>query len=535
MSYEELLKENQNLKVKYENLKLENQNLKRIIYGVKREYTPKQEQVENSMQCSLFDDDKKVDEEIEKQVQESIEEITVYKKKNSKKKKAGIKKEQLKNIEVEIKEYKINEEEKCPVCESELKEISKEVVRQEITYVPAKLKVTNYVQYTYKCVECGEKNSENASVTFVKTKLPNPLLTHSFASPSLATEVIYQKYYLGVPLYRQEKMWDDRGLVLPRNMMANWNIKISEYYLENLWKLMLKKLKSENELLHCDETTMQCNKETGRKATTNSYMWVLASGELEKRKGIIFNYAPSRSAETAKNFLEGFKGILITDGYASYKNLEDLTHAECWAHCRRYFYESIPLKEDKKMDTTCEGYLGVQYCDKLFKIEKEIANLSVDEKKEARQKKSKPILEEFFKWVNSMMSTKIVLNKKLKNALTYASNQEKELSEFLTDGRIPLTNSLAERAIRPFAVHRKNWLFADSVEGAKANAVMYSIIESAKLNNLNIEKYLNYLLSELPQLENIQDEKQLAKYLPWSKELPKDILNFQGTYEELSI
>ena len=134
-----------------------------------------------------------------------------------------------------------------------------------------------------------------------------------------------------------------------------------------------------------------------------------------------------------------------------------------------------------------------------------------------------------------MMSTKIVLNKKLKNALTYASNQEKELSEFLTDGRIPLTNSLAERAIRPFAVHRKNWLFADSVEGAKANAVMYSIIESAKLNNLNIEKYLNYLLSELPQLENIQDEKQLAKYLPWSKELPKDILNFQGTYEELSI
>ena len=540
MSYEELMNKYMDAKKKYtdalvenENLKLENQNLKRIIYGVKREHTPKQEQLENSVQCSLFENNENIDKEIENQVKENVEEITVYKKKNSKKKKAGIKKEQLKNVEVEIKEYKINENETCPECNGELEEISKEVVRQEITYVPAKLKITNYVQYTYKCKECGGKDSENASVTFVKTKLPNPLLTHSFVSPSLATEVIYQKYYLGVPLYRQEKMWDDKGLVLPRNMMANWNIKISEYYLEHLWCLMLKKLKSENELLHCDETTMQCNKETGRNATTNSYMWVLASGELEKQKGIIFNYAPSRSAETAKNFLEGFKGILVTDGYASYKDIENITHAECWAHCRRYFYESIPLNESKKMDTTCDGYIGVQYCDKLFKIEKEIANLSVEEKTKTRQERSKPILEEFYKWVKSTMSEKIILNKKLSKALTYASNQEKELSEFLNDGRIPLTNSLAERSIRPFAVHRKNWLFADSTAGAKANAVMYSLVESAKLNNLNIEKYINYLLTELPKEENLQDEKVLSKYLPWSKELPEDILNFQGIYEEL--
>lgn len=149
--------------------------------------------------------------------------------------------------------------------------------------------------------------------------------------------------------------------------------------------------------------------------------------------------------------------------------------------------------------------------------------------------KSKPIVEEFFNWVNSTMSEKIVVNKKLKNALTYASNQQKELSEFLNDGKIPLTNSLAERTIRPFAVHRKNWLFADSVDGAKANAVMYSIIESAKVNNLNIYKYINYLLEEFPQIKNIQDENILEKYLPWSKDLLGEILNFQGTYEELNI
>lgn len=535
MSYDELLKNYNELQTKYEDTKLQLDNLKRIMFGVKREYTPKQEQLENSVQCSLFDSKKEVEEDLQKQVEESAEELTVYKKKNKRKTVAGIKKEQLKNTEIEIIEYKINPEEKCPECEGELKEVSKEIVRKEITYIPAKLLITNFVQYTYKCTKCGTKDSENASCTFVKTKIPKALLAHSFVSSSLATEVIYQKYYLGVPLYRQEKMWDDKGLVLPRNMMANWNIKISEYYLENLWKLMHKKIKEESELLHCDETVMQCNKEPGRKATSNSYMWVLRSGEFEKQKGVIFKYSPSRSGETAKEFLKNYKGVLVTDGYASYNDLEEITHAECWAHTRRYFYESIPLLENKKMNTTATGYIGLTYCDKLFEIEREIALLSVEEKVKKRQEKSKPILEEFFVWVKETLDNKVVVNKKLKEALTYARNQQKELSEFINDGRIPLTNSLAERAIRPFAVHRKNWLFADSVEGAKANAVYYSLIETAKINNLNIEKYMKYLLDKIPQMDNPCDEKELEKYLPWSKELPKDILNFQGTYEELKV
>ena len=543
MSYEELMSQYKETLNKYketmlenENLKLENNNLKRIIFGVKREYAPQQEQKESSMQCSLFDDSlEAADKKIQDEVKENVEEITVYRKKNSKKKKAGIKKSKLKEVEIEIKEYKINEEEKCPVCEGNLKEVSKEVVRQEITYIPAKFVLTNFVQYTYKCEECGGKNSDNASVTFVKTKVPKPVLTHSFISPSLATEVIYQKYYLGVPLYRQEKMWDDKGLVLPRNMMANWNIKISEYYFSKIYELMYKEMKAENELLHTDETTMQCNKEEGRKASTNSYMWVSRSGELEKKQGIIFEYSPSRSEKTAQNFLKGFKGILVTDGYSSYNNIEGVTHAECWAHARRYFYESIPLDENKKLNVNAYGNIGVAYRDKLFKVEREIANLSVEEKVKKRQEKSKPIIDEFYEWVNSMMSKKVILNNKLNKALTYVTNQRKELSEFLTDGRIPLTNSLAERSIRPFAVHRKNWLFADSVEGAKANAVMYSIIESAKINKLNIEKYLRYLLEELPQLENVNNETAISKYLPWSKELPTEILNYQGTYEELNL
>ena len=283
-----------------------------------------------------------------------------------------------------------------------------------------------------------------------------------------------------------------------------------------------------------DETTIQVNKEHGRSPTSNSYMWVLSSGELEETKGVIFKYSPSRSGEMAKEFLKGFKGIIVTDGYAGYNDVEDVIHAECWAHARRYFYESIPLLENKKMDTTSDGYIGVIYCDKLFEIERQIAELSVQEKKDKREELSKSILKEFFTWVNTTLNTKIVVNNKLKKSLVYAQNQQKELSEFLNDGRIPLSNSLAERAIRPFAVHRKNWLFADTPDGAKANATMYSLIESAKLNKLKIYNYMKYLLEELPQLENLNDDS-LEKYLPWSKELPDDVRNYVGEYEELKV
>lgn len=187
------------------------------------------------------------------------------------------------------------------------------------------------------------------------------------------------------------------------------------------------------------------------------------------------------------------------------------------------------------MDTTSTGYIGVTYCDKLFEIEREIALLRVEEKQQKRKELSKPILDEFFTWVEDTLNNKVIVNKKLKEALTYATNQKEELSVFVTDGKIPLTNSLAERAIRPFAVHRKNWLFADSIEGAKANAVYYSLIESAKVNKLNIEKYIEYLLEEIPQLDEPYNENELEKYLPWSKELPEEILNYQGTYEELNL
>ena len=432
MSLEEAIRKIQILELENENLKLENNSLKKIIFGSKREKTPKNNEERIKEQCSLFDTPEEIENNVQEQIDEIVEEITVYKKKKSKIKKAGIKRSALKDVVIEKKEYVIEENAVCPECKGNLKNVGKKVVRQEIEYEPPKLKIKEYIKYVYKCEKCGTEGSKKTSSTFVETEVPKPILTHSFVSPSLATEVIYQKYYLGVPLYRQEKMWDDKGLVLPRNMMANWNIKISDYYFSHIYNLMYKKIKEENELLHSDETTMQCNKEEGRKASSNSYMWVLRSGNLEKRKGIIFKYSASRSEKTAQEFLKGYKGILVTDGYAAYNNIENVTHAECWAHARRYFLESIPLDDNGKPNTNAYGYTGVTYCNKLFEIEREIEKLDIDEKVKNRQEKSKPVLEEFFKWVNSTMSEKIMINSKLKKALIYAANQRKELSKFVS-------------------------------------------------------------------------------------------------------
>ena len=257
-TYEELMEKYTNAQIEIENLKLEVQNLTKIIFGSRREKIYKPTDYEGNGQISLFDDksENTTDEEIIKEVEENVEEITVYRKKKSKTKKAGVKRSFLKDIEIEVKHIKLPVDENgkilavCPICGEELKEIGKKLIRQEIKFIPATIKIIEYVEYRYKCTDCGTEGSKNENSVFVKSDVPKPILNHSFASPSLVAEVMYQKYFSGMPLYRQEQMWSDRGLVLPRSMMANWLIKVSEYYLEPLWELMLKVLKKNCEVLH---------------------------------------------------------------------------------------------------------------------------------------------------------------------------------------------------------------------------------------------------------------------------------------------
>ena len=203
--FEEQSQKCQDLQIENANLKLENQNLKKVIFGVRREYTVKQDEIVDGTQSSLFDE-VQTEAEIDEQIKENVEEITVHQKKKSKTRKAGIKRSSLKDVEIEKEYIDVDEDKKCPECQHELERIGKRVVRQTIEYIPAKIKIKEYIQYTYKCHHC----STDEKAVIVRGEMPKSLLAHSFVSPTLATEVFYQKYYLGTPLYRQEKMWDDK-------------------------------------------------------------------------------------------------------------------------------------------------------------------------------------------------------------------------------------------------------------------------------------------------------------------------------------
>lgn len=471
-------------------------------------------------------------EKIKKEIKSTNKDIMVqaHKRQISK---AGIRASKINEIEIEIESNELPEGATCDKCGATLNQVGLNYVRQRIEYIPAKVVLVKVYQMSYKCPECSKASSNESSDKFMKAKIPSPLLNHSFLSSSLAARIIYQKYNMGIPLYRQEKDWYDLGLALPRSITSRWCISLSQYYLEKLVELMHKRILSNSQIIHMDETTIQCNKEKGKKPSSKSYMWILRSGDYEENKGVIFEYSSTRNGDIARQLTTGFNGTLVTDGYAGYNNLENITHAECMCHMRRYFLEAIPHDNKKQLIKETESYVGFQFCNELFKIEREIKDFSTEEKKILRQEKSKPVLDAFFAWVKDTKKNKVIVNEKLVRALTYATNQEKELSEFLSDGAIPIDNSAAERAIRPFAVHRKNWLFADTVPGAKASATLYSIVESAKFNDLDVYKYIEHLLRCLPNV-NLEDEIELEKYLPWSNELPSEIITVEDEIQKIN-
>lgn len=431
---------------------------------------------------------------------------------------SGVREEMLSGIPKEIEEYIINEDETCPKCGGALKVIGKQLVRTEVEFIPAKLKVKQIVRQVAKCKTCGKKGSMYQSPVFIKAETPTPVLPHSFSTASLVAQVMYLKFFMGIPFNRQEREWFRMGLILTRADMAYWTIRCSEEWLLPIYNKIHKQLLT-SELLHMDETRIQCNKEAGRKASSNSFMWVMRSAATETVQGAYFHYSASRSTEVAKSLLGDYKGYLITDAYAGYNKAGDFTRCLCWAHCRRYFIESIPLDTCGKEIPDTKGAEGREFINLLFKIEKEIENLSFEEKKQKRQEASQPVLDAFWSWVEETSSMHTT-NELLTKALTYASNQRKNLETFLEDGRIPLSNNLCEANIKPFATARRAWLFADTPKGAKANAILYTIVETAKANELNVYEYLKYLLEEMPNNKHLEHPEVLDKYMPWSDELP---------------
>ena len=432
----------------------------------------------------------------------------------------GIRAEMLAGIPKEIEEYIINPEETCSQCGSELKVIGKKVVRTEVKFIPAKLKVVQIVQQVAKCMDCGTEGSGFEKDHFQKAAVPTPILPHSIATASLVAQVMYQKFGMGVPLNRQESDFYRMGLVLPRRNMAHWVIRCSEEWLAPIYN-RIHEILLECEILHMDETRIQCNKEAGKKASSDSWMWVIQSGACEDIKATFFHYSRTRGGGVARELLKGFHGYLTTDAYTGYDKVEGITRNLCWAHVRRYLAESIPLDTNGRELSGSKGAEGREFINLLFKLESEMKDLTYEEKKEKRQEASRAILDAFWSWVEETSAIPTT-NEKLTKALGYARNQRKHLETFLVDGRLVISNNLCESHIRPFATARKAWLFADTPKGATANAVLYTLVETARANDLNIYEYLNYVLKAMPDTDFYNQPELVDAYLPWSKELPEE-------------
>ena len=358
----------------------------------------------------------------------------------------------------------------------------------------------------------------------IKAPHPRNLLHGSLVSPSLAAAVINGKYVNAVPLYRLEKEFERYGLAITRQNMANWMIRLGEEYLGTMYDY-LHKLLYDYHVIQADETPVLVNKD-GRPAGSQSYMWVYRSGFMYRdRQIILYEYQKTRNASHPREFLRDYTGICVTDGYQVYHTLEkereDLKIAGCWVHCRRRFNDALEVipKAHRKESIL---HLIMKQIQAIYREEGKLSDFSTEDRLMQRQLVVKPLVDAFFAYLKQN-EPKIPKNGKIREAFTYALNQESYLKVFLEDGDVPIDNNASERAIRGFCIGKKNWEMIDTVNGANSSAIIYSIAETAKANNLKPFNYFEYLLAEIPKHVDDKNTDFLAELLPWSDMLPENI------------
>lgn len=373
---------------------------------------------------------------------------------------------------------------------------------------------------------------------FLRGDRPKDLLRNSIATPSLMAAIMNSKFVNAIPFNRLENEFECNGLRISRQTMANWTVLVSGKYL----MAMVERLKEEQmkeTVLQCDETPVQVihdndpNDPDDKKGAAGhkNYMWVHRSGEFNTdRPSVIFEYLRGRAHTGPLEYYRDFHGILETDGLQQYHMiddlLEDLTNANCWSHARRDYADAIKAigKSNQEAVRTSLAYQALARIKTIYKIENTLKGLTPEERLRERQKSIKPLVDEYFAWVKERLADTEVLPKgKTANGLNYSVNQEKYLRVFLTDGNVPIDNSACERSLRPFCVGKKSWMFINSVKGARASAAAYTVCETARANGLNVYRYLEYILTELPKLADDDgniDTSKLDHLLPWSDELP---------------
>ena len=391
-----------------------------------------------------------------------------------------------------------------------LKYIGTDLVRSELVREPERVFVRKYYCMTY-ADPIAEALTGHADIR--RPDPPVPLLPHSYASASVVTDIIVKKYADALPLYRQEQMWKRMGVELKRNTMANWVVLTAETYLKPFSDAFLAEMLRQA-VIHADETVLQVNKEPGREATAESRIWAYASSKRAERQIRYFRYEESRKGACAEKVLGGYTGVAVSDGYSGYNILSNATRAGCWAHARRKWVEAMP---DGATQENALAAKGLEYCSRLFEVEQKLEGLPDAERREQRQLLSKPIVEAYYAWLDTIFKPA----GKLKKAISYSLNQREFLCAFLNHGEIEISNNQVENAIRPIVVGRKNWLFCDTQAGANASVIVFTVLETAKANGLNPEAYLNHLLTVLPERFAADPQAVVDDLLPWSEEMQK--------------
>jgi transposase len=374
-----------------------------------------------------------------------------------------------------------------------------EEVSERLEVIPMQLKVKKMIRIKYACRSCaGEMRI---------APLPVRILPKTNAGEGLLAHIATSKYADGLPLYRQEAMWKRLEIDLDRTTMARWMVGLGEA-VEPLLNLMREDLQS-SIYVQCDESRLQVLKEPGRKATTSSFMWVLARAAPEEKPIVVFEYDPTRGGSVPLRLLDGFVGYLQADGYEGYNAIcatKGVIRLGCMAHARRKFFEAGQASSEKGV-----AKMFLDEIAKLYEIERRMDKRPSAEVFTVRQREAKPILETIQTWLEDHRH-RVPPQSTLGKAIGYAFNEWPYLIRYLDAGHLRIDNNFVENKIRPFALGRKNWLFSSTPEGARASASLYSLIETAKANGLNPFRYLRHVFEKLPRATTLEQTEVLLPY-----------------------
>ena len=482
-----------------------------------RQFGKKSESSLNDLegQLSLFESFNEAEVLKDDSPEPEITEVIISSYKRSKAK--GKREQDLDGLPARIIDHKLSEEELSEKFPEGYKELPPEIYKR-LHIVPETFIVDEHHVHVYA-------SSKNTGV-IIKAPRPVDLFRNSIATPSLVASIINGKYVNALPLERQSRTFKINGINLASNTMANWVINSSDNYLSLIYD-RLHELIYNNKVIHADETPAKVMRIDGKKIVggKKTYMWVYRNRPLAKSPPIVlFDWQPSRRADHPREFLKDFSGTVVTDGYQVYHKLgrerEDLNVAGCWIHARRPYAEFIKSigTQAAKGSIAREAYdmiTGIMHLDNSYD------DLSPTDRKKQRQKHLSKRVDAYFAWAKEKYG-QVTHNSTIGRALAYSIHQEEYLRKFLSDGNIPMDNNYAEQAIRPFTLGRKNFVIIESDNGAKASAILYSLVETAKANQINTYKYFELLLTEIPKHMNDKDLSFIDDLMPWSKRVQRE-------------